>query len=805
MMRPALLLALTAAYTTVAAPFCTDSFETPSADWAPDGRYWSYSGTAANGGKSLMRVLYKGGKPDAPPLLFSRQNAIALPRPDFHLSLQAQLTPATPDVKLELLLAYLDAYGKTCGTAALPLHTEGSTFSANAFALTAPAGAKAVIPAFRISGGHTVTATTYVRFDDLIFGDGPLPQPEAAPIRLILPAAPDRLHEVSAPVPGTFPVKGGQQIHLSYCAKGGIKDTTVRSSLEAVWLNAAGNPVGTFATDLESPGLNYNYRNAAIADAPADAVAARLTVRLRSTRPQTGDVSATFCEFAVRQWQELLAEKRREHAQFQEKSQPIVLEPETKGKWTAGNLSIGKFYRYSRAPKKMIPDAGAGLFTDGTRLTDGEYNDGKDFQIDRCVAFDAGQPLAITIDLGAPQLVQQVIFSHYLSHTGSLIAPDSVKISICTPDSEEWTLWQDRQLPAYTNASGHVSSRIIGPGTMAKKIKFEFPAIATPRQRICFDEISVMGRIKNTWKYVPARGLYHGAFTPSYAFKEPLRGGRKKPMSLQTYEKLVGKSCSMVLWYQGMSPERRYTELAELRNNDLAENHRGFRFLCVGWLPPETTKLADIANGVYDEYFARYFRDSIDPALNLDNQTPVWFRPMNEFNTDWVNWGLDPVMFRHAWRRIFNIAEAVGATKQHIFVWSVNHLSYPDTDWNNMRNYYPGDQYVDWVGLSCYSGSLKYVGTAKEQLPAARAREVNEYYGHYKPMMVTEGGYGSGQDREGFVRQWFEFEDLLPNFKAMIWENHNDRCLQDVPTALEIYRKAVQSPYWIDNNTIQPR
>ena len=62
MMRPALLLALTAAYTTVAAPFCTDSFETPSADWAPDGRYWSYSGTAANGGKSLMRVLYKGGK-----------------------------------------------------------------------------------------------------------------------------------------------------------------------------------------------------------------------------------------------------------------------------------------------------------------------------------------------------------------------------------------------------------------------------------------------------------------------------------------------------------------------------------------------------------------------------------------------------------------------------------------------------------------------------------------------------------------------------------------------------------------------
>ena len=151
----------------------------------------------------------------------------------------------------------------------------------------------------------------------------------------------------------------------------------------------------------------------------------------------------------------------------------------------------------------------------------------------------------------------------------------------------------------------------------------------------------------------------------------------------------------MVLWYQGLSPERRYTELAELRNHDLAENHRGFRFMCVGWLPPATVKIADIANGVYDEFLTRYFRDSIDPALNLDNDTPLWFRPMNEFNSDWVGWGLDPATFRRAWRRIFNIAEAVGATKQHIFVWSPNHLSYPNADWNNMRNYWPGDQYVD--------------------------------------------------------------------------------------------------------------
>ena len=31
-----------------------------------------------------------------------------------------------------------------------------------------------------------------------------------------------------------------------------------------------------------------------------------------------------------------------------------------------------------------------------------------------------------------------------------------------------------------------------------------------------------------------------------------------------------------------------------------------------------------------------------------------------------------------------------------------NHESYPDEAWNSIENYYPGDQYVDWIGFSLY-------------------------------------------------------------------------------------------------------
>ena len=170
---------------------------------------------------------------------------------------------------------------------------------------------------------------------------------------------------------------------------------------------------------------------------------------------------------------------------------------------------------------------------------------------------------------------------------------------------------------------------------------------------------------------------------------------------------------------------------------------------------------------------------------------------MNEFNSGWVSWGFEPEAFQAAWRRIYNIAEQLGAAERHVFVWAPNHRSYPDVGWNKMERYYPGDQYVDWVGLSCYPPSPKYAANEGDRYPLGRCREVYAKYGDRKPMMVAEGGFSDACDRVRWVREWFEVPEKYPNFRAMIWENHNTRVLQGSGEALELYKKLVQSPKWI--------
>ena len=53
--------------------------------------------------------------------------------------------------------------------------------------------------------------------------------------------------------------------------------------------------------------------------------------------------------------------------------------------------------------------------------------------------------------------------------------------------------------------------------------------------------VNYRGQVRVPFIYDDQNGVYHGAFPPTYGFKEPWRKGRKAPMSLETFENLVGK------------------------------------------------------------------------------------------------------------------------------------------------------------------------------------------------------------------------------------------------------------------------
>lgn len=133
-------------------------------------------------------------------------------------------------------------------------------------------------------------------------------------------------------------------------------------------------------------------------------------------------------------------------------------------------------------------------------------------------------------------------------------------------------------------------------------------------------------------------------------------------------------------------------------------------------------------------------------------------------------------------------------------VWSPNYL--PS---DNITDYYPGDEYVDIVGVSLY---LPYRAENEDSLRWIEQLEtIYELYGDSKPIMISEGAVcfstADGQDLSDYaaaqVRDLFVYLPIrFPNVKFMVWFDAEDTvgnevysCLTSNPTVLNAYRETL--------------
>jgi hypothetical protein len=167
-------------------------------------------------------------------------------------------------------------------------------------------------------------------------------------------------------------------------------------------------------------------------------------------------------------------------------------------------------------------------------------------------------------------------------------------------------------------------------------------------------------------------------------------------------------------------------------------------------------QLTDIIQGHYDLYIRAWARGIRDLGY------PVAIRFAHEMNGNWYPWservnGNEPGEYVEAYQHVHDIFTDVGADNA-VWVWS------PNVNFGGsvpFEPYYPGDEYVDWLGI------VGYYGTGAEsfdQIYGDSLAALNALAD--KPVVITEIG---APDTDGRQEEWVrDMFDSLPDYPSVI-------------------------------------
>jgi len=207
--------------------------------------------------------------------------------------------------------------------------------------------------------------------------------------------------------------------------------------------------------------------------------------------------------------------------------------------------------------------------------------------------------------------------------------------------------------------------------------------------------------------------LYHGVFPGGVNMSED----RITRSDLTAYEKAVGKKAAWVYfshnWYAGRSFPQSTAKWIRDRGS--------IPFIRLQiWSSSEIRNREDpkyapnkILTGVFDGAFRAWARDArkFGSPLMVEYGVEVngrWFPWNGQWNggSETAKYGDPsypdgPERFRDAYRRIIDIMRKEGANNI-TWVFHVSHADHPEEKWNRFEYYYPGDNYIDALGVSIY-------------------------------------------------------------------------------------------------------
>jgi hypothetical protein len=310
----------------------------------------------------------------------------------------------------------------------------------------------------------------------------------------------------------------------------------------------------------------------------------------------------------------------------------------------------------------------------------------------------------------------------------------------------------------------------------------------------------------------PASGMYHSAM-PSLLHNDADSEG-KAAADVHGFQRLAKRRLAWVYfsdnWFEGISFPSAAVEAIRKQG--------AMPFIRLMPRSSWEDRAADarypldrIARGDFDADLRRWAHAARETRL------PMLLDFAPEMNGNWFPWSgmynggerSGPQTYRAAYRHVINLFRSQGADNVG-FAFHANWRSDPRADWNDIAAYYPGDDYIDWLGVSAY-------GSVEPGPWEPLDRALDEVYPQLaalspsKPIALLETGVVEepGKSKASWIRSGYTAlrAGRYPRVKAVSWWQERwrdqnggpdrDTRVNSSSSSAAAYRRAVASRRFI--------
>jgi uncharacterized repeat protein (TIGR01451 family) len=294
--------------------------------------------------------------------------------------------------------------------------------------------------------------------------------------------------------------------------------------------------------------------------------------------------------------------------------------------------------------------------------------------------------------------------------------------------------------------------------------------------------------------------------------------GNPTASNIDNYETLIQRNLASVMWYINFQTSFPTADCNTVYANGSVPH--------IVWEPYTTDQKVSILDDIISGAFDSYIQNFATQAKNWGHR--LWIRWGHEMNGNWYGWSGaqngggrtdgygdptkpdGPEKYVDAYKHVWTIFSNVGATNVY-WIWSVNCEGFTNALWNDIVNYYPGDKYVDWMGISGYNWVTNTGGTPNWKSFSQifnsvynRLRNIN----WLKPIMISEMACGASTYKSNWIREAFDdMKENYPQIKAYFWFNvlkeRDWRVNSNDPSSTQAMRIAMTNKYFLSTGDLK--